>query len=148
MSSKTKLHVFRMKEVVYTLIFLALAILFIVLLVWMFNPGKDKGDSPTSGTAAYQVSYIPGVYRSTIALGENSIDVLVTLDKDHINSVSFDSLSETVTVMYPLLNKVMDSISSQVVANQSVDVTYEEDSKYTAQVILDAIKDAISNAYE
>ena len=148
MSSKTKFHVFRLKEIIYTLIFLALAILFLILLIWMFNPGKESSSVSTSGTLAEEITYVPGIYRSTISLGDNSIDVVVTLDKDHINAVSFDSLSESVTVMYPLLSQVMDSISTQVVSGQSTDVNYEEDNKYTAQMILDAIKGAIATAYE
>ena len=40
MSSKTKIVVLHMKEVIYTAIFLVLAILMIALLVMMFGPGK------------------------------------------------------------------------------------------------------------
>ncbi len=45
MSSKTKIIVLHMKEVVYTILFLILAILFGVLLFFMFGSGKNQAQS-------------------------------------------------------------------------------------------------------
>lgn len=42
MSSKTKIMVFHMKELIYTGIFIVLGILFLVLLAIMFLPGKGE----------------------------------------------------------------------------------------------------------
>ena len=42
MSSKTKIVVLRMKEIIYTAIFVGLAILLITLCFIMFRPGKDN----------------------------------------------------------------------------------------------------------
>lgn len=42
MSSKTRIVVLHMKEVIYTAIFLLLGLLMIVLLLIMFGPSKDK----------------------------------------------------------------------------------------------------------
>ena len=54
MSAKTKIVVLHMKELIYTAIFAVLGILFIVLLVMMFLPDKDKDRAPkmedTSGS--------------------------------------------------------------------------------------------------
>lgn len=53
MSAKTKIVVLHMKELIYTAIFAALGILFIVLLIMMFLPDKDdsqaSGENRTSG---------------------------------------------------------------------------------------------------
>ena len=57
MSSKTKIVVLHMKEVVYTAIFLVLAILMIILVFVMFS-GKDKKD--TAAKPAEETLYIPG----------------------------------------------------------------------------------------
>ena len=46
MSSKTKIVVLRMKEIIYTAIFLILGILLISLFLFMFRPGKE--DAPAS----------------------------------------------------------------------------------------------------
>ena len=48
MSSKTRIIVLHMKEVVYTIAFLILAILLGVLIYFMFGPGRSQ---TTSGKA-------------------------------------------------------------------------------------------------
>ena len=45
MSAKTKVVVLHMKELIYTLIFAGLGILLIFLLLFMFLPGKEDGES-------------------------------------------------------------------------------------------------------
>ena len=55
MSSKTKIIVLRMKEIIYTAIFVGLGILLILLLLVMFRPGKES--TPASAKA----QYIPGI---------------------------------------------------------------------------------------
>ena len=45
MSSKTKIVVLHMKEIIYTVIFAALAILLILLLVFMFLPNKKDASN-------------------------------------------------------------------------------------------------------
>lgn len=45
MSAKTKIVVLHMKELIYTLIFAGLGILLIFLLLFMFLPGKEDGES-------------------------------------------------------------------------------------------------------
>ena len=48
MSSKTKIVVLHLKELVYTAIFATLGILLIILLIFMFLPnGKDKDTKET-----------------------------------------------------------------------------------------------------
>ena len=63
MSSKTKIVVLRMKELIYTGIFLALGILLIILLVCMFAP-KNRTVTKMTASALYE----PGVYTSALAL--------------------------------------------------------------------------------
>ena len=63
MSSKTKIVVLHMKEVIYTMIFIVLAIVLIGLLIFMFGPGKKNRQAEE--TAVYN----PGVYTASIQLG-------------------------------------------------------------------------------
>ena len=49
MSKNPKIVVFKLKELIYTGIFILLGILLIILLVWMFKSGKTK-DTPASNT--------------------------------------------------------------------------------------------------
>ena len=141
MSSKTKIVVLHMKEDVYTGIFVALAIVLAVLLFLMF--GKDKD----ADTASAQAVYHAGVYTSPITLNDNTFDVEVTVDENHINSISLVNLSETTTAMYPLMEPALDALSQQICDTQSTEnITYSEENKYTSMLLLDAINDALDKA--
>ena len=96
MNSKTKIVVLRMKELIYTGIFVLLGILLIVLLVTMFAPGR-KGKEPASPVEVKeeQSLYRPGLYTASIMLGGNSIDLEVTVEKDYIASIRLVNLDET-----------------------------------------------------
>ena len=98
MSSKTKIVVLRMKELIYTGIFLALGILLIILLVCMFAP-KNRTVTKKTASALYE----PGVYTSALALGEQAVDVEVTVDENTIRSVRLVNLESSVAAMYPLM---------------------------------------------
>ena len=140
MSSKTKIVVLHMKEIIYTVLFAVLAIVLIFLLVFMFLPHKKD-------SAATEEKYIPGVYTSTVTLNSTPLEVEVTVDESHINSIRFSNLDETVAAMYPLIQPTIEDIAEQVYEKQSLeDIEYSSDSPYTSQVIINAIDDAIKNA--
>lgn len=135
-----------MKEVVYTAVFLILAILMIALLFIMFGPKKDKETAATTQTAEPD-RYVAGVYTTAIELNDNSFDVQVTVDTNHINSIELVNLSETTTAMYPLMEPALESLATQIYATQSTEnITYQDDSKYTSMLLLEAIKSALAKA--
>ena len=141
MSTKTKIVVLHMREVIYTSIFAALAILLVLLLVFMFRSGK-KGDG-----AAETMGYVSGVYTSSIVLNNQTMDVKVVVDDNRINAISLDNLDETAAAMYPLMQPALYSISQQIYEKQSTEgITYDEANQYTSMVLLNAIKDALSKA--
>lgn len=155
MSAKTKIVVLHMKELIYTGIFAALGILFILLFIFMFLPDKkekpsEEASEDTSDEAAGAASesiYIPGVYTTELVLAGESIDVEVIVDETNISSVRLVNLSETVTTMYPLLQPAFDSICEQLYETQSLDqITYTSDSKYTSLVLLEAIHSSLQKA--
>ena len=142
MSAKTKIVVLRMKEVIYTAVFVGLGIILIVLLISMFagKGNKQKGDDA-------EASYTPGVYTASLVLNNQNVDIAVSVDADHINSVSFTNLSESVTTMYPLMEPALTHLSEQIVANQSVEnITCSDNMKYTETALLQAIKKALAKA--
>lgn len=141
MSSRTKIVVLHMKEIIYTAIFAALGILLIVLLIIMFRP--DKGaDSAETGK-----QYTPGIYTSTLTLNNTNLEVEVSVDSSRINSIRFSNLDETVTTMFPLIQPAIEDIAEQVYETQSLDdISLSEDTPYTSQIILDAIKEAVGKA--
>ena len=151
MSAKTKIVVLHMKELIYTGIFAVLGILFLVLLIMMFLPGKDKENvpdpAPQQDMAETASPYIPGIYTTELVLGSQSIDVEVIVDKSSITSIRMVNLNDAVTTMYPLLQPTFDSICKQVYAQQSLEnITYTADSKYTSLVLLEAIQNSLDKA--
>lgn len=68
MSSKTKIIVLRMKEIIYTALFIGFAIVLIMLFLFMFRPKKDNISGSTADQTAENASsaapasakYVPG----------------------------------------------------------------------------------------
>ena len=125
MQSDTRIFVFRLRQL---LTFLLVLIILIAAAVFiLFVIGSSKKDVQTSPASAYTA----GVYTSSITLNNQSI---VNLD-------------ESVAAMYPLLTTSMDAISAQLAAGVSIDdIRYESSSRYTSQVLLSAIAQAIDKA--
>lgn len=152
MSAKTKIIVLHMKELIYTGIFIALGILFIVLLIIMFSPDKEKKAPATQNetaadTDAPELSYIPGIYTTSLVLSDHVIDVEVSVDRDCINSIRLVDLDEAITTMYPLIEPVFDSLTQQIYEKQSLsEITYSNENKYTALVLLNAIQNTLDKA--
>ena len=141
MSSRTKIVVLHMKEIIYTAIFAALALLVIVLLIFMFGTGKK--DSAVKN----ENQYTPGTYTSTLTLNNTNLEVEVSVDAYKINSIRFSNLDETVTTMFPLIQPAIEEIAEQIYETQSPDsITLSEDTPYTSQLILDAVSEAVEKA--
>lgn len=142
MSSKTKIIVLHMKEVVYTAIFLLLAIILAVVLFFMFGHGQKKDTAADGGNR-----YKPGIYTSSIELNDNTFDLEVTVDSDKIKSIRLVNLSESTSAMFPLMEPALESLASQIYSTQSLDnIQYSDDQKYTSMVLLNAIESALKKA--
>ena len=150
--ASTKLIVLKSKEIIYTLIFLALVLLLIIILAVMFKKPAAENDDTSSGsenteTETTQESYNPGTYSSEFSLGESTISVMVTVDEESITDVALANLDESITTMYPLLETSMEEINTELQYVSSIDdVTYSGDNKYTTMLLLDAIKEALEQA--
>lgn len=140
MSTKTKIVVVKAKELIYTALFVSLGIILIILLFFMFAP-ESKSVTTSAGV------YTPGVYTSTITLGETTLDVAVSVDSDHITSVSLNNLTESVSAMYPLLAPSLDEINEQLSHISSVDdLELDSENRYTSLMLQQAIKNALDKA--
>ena len=129
-----------MKEIIYTAVFAALAVILVALLLFMFLP-KNKE------TGSTEEKYMPGVYTSTVTLNNTALEVEVTVDESHINSIRFSNLDETVAAMFPLIQPAIEDIAEQVYDNQSLEnIQYSENNPYTSQVIIGAIEEALKKA--
>ncbi len=152
MSSKTKIVVLHVKELIYTGIFAALGILFIILLIIMFLPKDEKAqkqETMSTITQNTQDTYVPGVYTTSLILNDNVVEIEVTVDEKNINAIRLVNLDEAVTTMYPLIQPSFEDLADQIIKNQSLEgVTYPDDSKYTSMILLDAITSSLNKALE
>ena len=140
MSSKTKIVVLHMKEIIYTTVFVVLGILLIILLAFMFFPKSEKRTSE-------QAKYVPGVYTSTVNINNTNLELEVSVDNSYMKAIRFNNLDESVTTMYPLVQPAIESIADQVYETQSLEnISYSQENAYTSQVIINAIEDALKKA--
>ena len=140
MSSKTKIVVLHMKEIIYTVIFAVFAIILILLLIFMFRPEHRSASKDNQ-------IYTPGIYTSDITLNNTALEVEVTVDESHINSIRFTNLNESITTMYPFIEPAIEDIAEQVYKKQSLDnIQYSSDTPYTSQLIVQAIETALKKA--
>ena len=165
MSAKTKIVVLHRKELIYTVLFAALAILILISMVILFMPDAKTTDAPTDTTApaterpatesersTVQVNagvgtYIPGIYTTELVLNGQTVDVEVIVSQESISSIRLTNANEAVTTMYPLLEPTLDAISDQIYETQSLsNITYSADSKYTSLILLEAIRNSLAKA--
>jgi uncharacterized protein with FMN-binding domain len=174
MSSNTKIVVLRSKELVYALVFLVLSVLIIMAALSLFMPKKDKADDETydnsndntvsmvsnttmasnttmdTETSVSDLSdelYIPGVYSSVVSLGNTNMELIVTVDYDHINSITMSNLDETIETLYPLMSPTLSELSAAILDGQSIDnISYSEENRYTSMLLMQAISDALDKA--
>ena len=167
MSSKTKIIVLRMKEIIYTAIFVGFAILLILLLVVMLHPGKDgsTGDNkpsatPTESTTSTsdtpagampiqneKANYTPGIYSASITLGNQSANVEVTVDATKITSVVLVPLNDSVATMYPLMQPTMEELAAQILEKQTLEgLEYPAGAQYTSVTLMQAVETAVEKA--
>ena len=140
--SKTKIVVIQRKELIYTGIFVGLGILLICLLIFMFRPASQT-DTASQTTASYK----PGVYTTELSLNDTLLNIEVVVDENHVNSVSFSNIDQSVSAMYPLLEPTLSDIESQLCNNVDIsEISTSENNKYTQTLLLDAIEETLEKA--
>ena len=142
MSSKTRIWVFHMKELIYTAIFVVLGIVLLLLLIFMFS--EDHSERTLTDLSG---KYTAGIYTASMTLGGSPVEIAVTVDRDYISSITFHQLDETVAAMYPLMKPALHDLSAQICEKQSAeDVSYSEDSQYTSMMLMSTIRTALEKA--
>ena len=144
MSGKTKIVVLKMKELIYTGILLVLGILAIIFLIIMSG---EKGDGEQTEPTDSASVYVPGTYTTAMTLNGSNVELSVTVDETAILSIDLQNMDESVSVMYPLMEPALESLSAQILENQSIDnIEYSSDNLYTSTVLLNAITAALQQA--
>ena len=143
--SKTKIVILQMKEIIYTAIFIGLGLLLVLLLLLMFHPGKET--EPTSLPSTSEAIYTPGVYTTELSLGNHTVNLEVLLDSNHVSGIQLTTLDESVTTMYPLLEPVVEDLSTQLSNGITLDnVVLSTESQYTQMLILQAVDETLDRA--
>ena len=144
MSGKTKIVVLKLKELICAGIFLALAILAIILFVITSkNNGENNSPKPEDTSALY----IPGTYTTAMVLNGSNVELAVTVDETAILSIELQNMDETISVMYPLMEPALDELASQIIEQQSIDnIQYSSDNLYTSTILLNAITASLNEA--
>ena len=151
MSSKTKIVVLHLKELIYTGIFVVLGILFIILLFIMFRSDKETPEeqpkTPETETedGTQTPIYQPGAYRSALYLEDETVEINLTVDETHIVSLTMAPVSDKISTLYPLLEPCFNTISEQICENQTLEnITYAEEATYTSELLLEVIGDTLT----
>lgn len=148
--SKPKIMVFRMRELIYTIIFAVLAIILLILVFFMFRPKEATKEMEKSASApgkAQESTYRAGVYRTSLTLSDHAVDVEVTVDDNQINGIRLVNLGESVAAMFPLVEPAFDELAKQICESQSTDgITCSQENKYTSQILFQAIQNSLAKA--
>ena len=119
------------------------------------NNTSNGTQSGTSGgtrnsiscASAAQVAYIPGIYSSTLLLGNATIELQIAVDKNHINSITLTNLDESVTTLYPLMSPTLSELATTILSEQSIDnISYGTENRYTSMLLMQAISEALDKA--
>ena len=143
MHSKTRIIILRMKSIIYTLLLILFALILIFLFIYMFFMKSDTPANQLKSTP----TYTPGIYTTSIYLGETPIRLQVNVDENHINSIESSPLSESITASYPLMESCLENITMQLTSGVAPEnVVYDEANQYTSTLLLDAINIALDKA--
>lgn len=165
MSSHTKIVVLRSKELVYALVLIVISVLIIMTAVSLFVPQKEtaaehtnpqaetesepvtESAEPQSAGEASSPQYVPGIYSSAIKLGNANVELQITVDADHINSITLSNLDESVSTLYPLMQPTLSELSASILENQSLEgISYTDENRYTSMLLMQAISATLDKA--
>ena len=128
--------VIKLKDVIKTLIIAAAAIVVLVVALNALAPSFKSSKN----------LYIPGTYRTALALGKASASVDVTVDERKIKAVELTEAGSDTEYFYPLLRSTAAFLEDEIVKNQSLTVAVPENASVTAGVILQAVEEALEEA--
>ncbi len=149
MSSNTKIVVLRSKELVYALVLLIVSVLIIMVAVSLFMPSEGNTSTPsqTTGKTSSLDTYVPGIYSSTLQLGSSNVELQITVDKNHINSINLTNIDESIATLYPLMSPTLEELAAVILKEQSIDsISYTTESRYTSMLLMQAISSTLDKA--
>ena len=155
--NKSRLFVFKLKEIIYTLVFIVLGIILIIVLFNMFNT-SNKGSSSsseqtssikenTSSSSTKTATYTPGIYTTSLELNNQYVNIEVTVDEHMVKNITLNNLSDTTAVMYPLLEPSVEYIVSELHKGTPLtEIQCDDSNRYTHMMLTDAISTLLDDA--
>lgn len=68
-------------------------------------------------------------------MNNTALEVEVTVDETHNNSIRFTNLNDSITTMYPFIEPAIEDIAEQVYKKQSLEnIQYSSDTPYNSSV--------------
>lgn len=148
--SKTKIVVFKLKELLLTaaLVVLGIAILLtVVALISIDKEGTPSLERPSSLSNTSSAVYYPGIYTTTMNMNDTAIHLELVCDANHITSVRLINLDEAVETMYPLLTPALEDLELQLSRDVPVEeLEFTEGSTYTQTFLVEAIEQVLAKA--
>ena len=152
--SKTKIVVVKLKELILTTVLVALGVFFILFVIAWASTKKEsvpnqETPSPSQNQITTQTSalYTPGIYTSSISIGDTLVHLELVCDTNHINSIRLVNLDEAVATMYPLLHPALEDLELQLSMDVPIEeLTITEGSQYTQNLLIEAIENTLAKA--
>lgn len=109
--------------------------------------GGTQNSTSSTNTPTAQNLYVPGIYSSTLLLGNANVELQIAVDKNHINSITLTNLDESITTLYPLMSPTLSELASVILSEQSIDnISYGTENRYTSMLLMQAITEALDKA--
>ena len=134
----TRFMVIKFKELIKTIIFAILGVVLIIVLI-NFITVAIKGNQS-------DVSYKTGTYTSQIDLNNEVLNVIVTIEKNKIESITLSHSSETIPVFYPLFETTAQEIANTIVTKQSIEIELPEQAQVTSKLLIGAVSECLAEA--
>ena len=151
--SKTKIVVVKLKELLITIALVILAIFLILFgIAWAstkkeVSPKGTPSNTPNKTTSFTSALYTPGVYTSSISIGDTLVHLELVCDDTHINSIRLVNLDEAIATMYPLLSPALEDLELQLSNDIPIEeLTITEGSQYTQNLLIEAIETTLAKA--
>lgn len=106
-----------------------------------------QNSTSRTSTSTAQNLYVPGIYSSTLLLGNANVELQIAVDKNHINSITLTNLDESITTLYPLMSPTLSELATVILSEQSIDnISYGTENRYTSMLLMQAITEALDKA--
>lgn len=106
-----------------------------------------QNSTSRTSTSTAQSLYVPGIYSSTLLLGNANVELQIAVDKNHINSITLTNLDESITTLYPLMSPTLSELATVILSEQSIDnISYGTENRYTSMLLMQAITEALDKA--